>query len=78
MKMKPIALAAALVGLPLILAGLASSQEPRPKPAPTPVVGERAPAFQLNDHTGRGTELPIGDEESWTVLAFFPKAATPG
>jgi len=42
-----------------------------------PVVGKPAPAFRLNDHTGRAVEVG-GKAEGWTVLAFFPKAATPG
>jgi len=42
-----------------------------------PEVGKPAPAFRLNDHTGK--IVPFGGKhEHWTVLAFFPKAATPG
>lgn len=70
----------ALIPLSLVLVGLAASQEPKSKPAdaPAPAVGERAPSFRLNDHTGRAVELPVADEATWTVIAFYPKAATPG
>ena len=48
------------------------------KQAPTPPrAGAQAPAFRLNDHTGKAVTVG-GKSESWTVLAFFPKAATPG
>ena len=40
-------------------------------------IGKAAPSFRLNDHTGRAVEVG-GEAEGWTVLAFFPKAATPG
>ncbi len=40
-------------------------------------VGKPAPVFRLNDHTGK--VVPFGGKhEGWSVLAFFPKAATPG
>ena len=42
-----------------------------------PEIGAAAPSFRLNDHTG--TAVRIGGEgPTWSVLAFFPKAATPG
>lgn len=42
-----------------------------------PEVGKPAPAFRLNDHAGKA--VTVGPKEGrWTVLAFFPKAATPG
>ena len=51
-------------------------QEDGKKPA-LPEVGKPAPAFRLNDHTGRA--VPVGGQsDSWRVVAFFPKAATPG
>jgi len=43
----------------------------------TPKIDELAPAFRLNDHEGRATAIG-GENEEWTVLAFFPKAMTPG
>ena len=42
-----------------------------------PKIDEAAPAFRLNDHEGRATAIG-GKSEEWTVLAFFPKAMTPG
>jgi hypothetical protein len=42
-----------------------------------PEVGKPAPSLRLNDHHGNIVELG-GKRKNWTVLAFFPKAATPG
>jgi hypothetical protein len=42
-----------------------------------PEVGKPAPAMRLNDHRGQIVELG-GKRANWSVLAFFPKAATPG
>lgn len=42
-----------------------------------PEVGKPAPAARLNDHTGAVQSIG-GEREEWTVLAFFPKAMTPG
>jgi peroxiredoxin len=42
-----------------------------------PEVGKPAPSVRLNDHHGNIVELG-GKRPNWTVLAFFPKAATPG
>jgi hypothetical protein len=42
-----------------------------------PEVGKPAPSLRLNDHHGNIVELG-GKRANWTVLAFFPKAATPG
>ncbi len=47
-------------------------QEPR-----LPEAGSPAPAFRLNDHRGKAVSVG-GESEGWTVLAFYPKAATPG
>ena len=45
---------------------------------PAPVVaGKPAPAFRLNDHAGAAVSVG-GPAKTWTVLAFDPKAATPG
>jgi cytochrome oxidase Cu insertion factor (SCO1/SenC/PrrC family) len=41
-------------------------------------IGKAAPTIRLNDHTGRATTLGSDKNGRWTVLAFFPKAATPG
>jgi hypothetical protein len=42
-----------------------------------PTVGQPAPVFRLNDHTGKAVEIG-GEADAWRVVAFFPKAATPG
>ena len=42
-----------------------------------PEIGKAAPEFRLNTHTGEAVTIG-GEAESWTVVAFFPKAATPG
>jgi peroxiredoxin Q/BCP len=63
--------ASALLVLPL-------GQDPAPKSEPAvPEVGKPAPAFRLNDDGGRAVAVG-GKAAAWTVLAFFPKAATPG
>jgi hypothetical protein len=53
-----------------------------PQNAAEPIaVGDPVPAFRLNDHLGSAVEIaPDADatEGSWRVLAFYPKAATPG
>ena len=43
-----------------------------------PAVGAAAPAFRLNDHTGKAVAVGGGATTAWTVLAFYPKAMTPG
>ena len=43
-----------------------------------PVVGAAAPAWRLNDQTGKARTLADAHKDAWVVLAFFPKAATPG
>ena len=50
------------------------------KDAPRPEGGKPAPAFRLNDHTGRAVSPLVQEEDAalWTVLAFYPKAMTPG
>jgi thioredoxin-dependent peroxiredoxin len=48
------------------------------KSAPkAPEVGQPAPALRLNDHTGKIVMLG-GKTKNWSVLAFYPKAMTPG
>jgi len=48
------------------------------KQTPTKVqVGHAAPSFRLNDHHGKAVMVG-GESDVWTVLAFYPKAATPG
>ena len=47
------------------------------RPSGGPEVGHPAPAFRLNDHNGKIVAFG-GKSESWTVLAFYPKASTSG
>jgi len=63
--------------------GSVGAQEPSPpveKTAPAPPeVGQPAPSFRLNDQDGKGVAIGGAAEDGhWTVLAFYPKAATPG
>ena len=66
---------ALLVGL---VAAFTLTQDPEPvrKPAP-PKVGDAAPAFRLNDNEGNDVSIG-GKSDTWTVVAFYPKARTPG
>jgi peroxiredoxin Q/BCP len=65
-----------IISLAVLLTATLASQS---KPAPTkPEVGKPAPIIRLNDHDGKAVQIKANDEERWTVLAFFPKAATPG
>lgn len=49
-----------------------------PKPAPKVAeVDKPAPAFSLNDHTGAKVSVG-GEAKTWTVIACYPKAMTPG
>lgn len=67
--------------LSLATASLLFAQGSREGGPSRPAVGDKAPAFRLNDHTGRAVRVAPpkdGEEGRWTVMAFFPKAATPG
>ena len=69
------ALTLAALGL---AATLTWAQDDPEKPAPKgPEVGKPAPTLRLNDHLGRAATVG-GKAEHWTVLAFYPKAMTPG
>jgi peroxiredoxin Q/BCP len=62
--------------LPVLAALLLVGQDDA-KTLARPEVGKAAPTFRLNDHSG--TAHSIGQKsEDWTVVAFFPKAMTPG
>ncbi len=42
-------------------------------------VGDVAPPLTLNDQQGQGLSLKdLRSKETWTVLAFYPRAGTPG
>jgi hypothetical protein len=73
MTLKTIALAACLAGL-ATTPGQESANRPEPE---GPRVGKPAPRLRLNDETGKAVSVG-GESAQWTVLAFFPKAATPG
>ena len=61
-----------------VLLLLAFREDPVPKPAPGPAVGKPAPTFRVNDHTGRAFDSAARESGRWMVLAFYPKASTPG
>lgn len=44
----------------------------------TPAVGDRAPGFSVDDTEGNTLELSALLEQGPVILAFFPKAFTPG
>ena len=52
----------------ILLAAAATAQMPE--------VGKPAPAFTSKNHEGVDTAFP--PKGAWAVLAFYPKAATPG
>lgn len=67
-----------LLSIATVLAVFAANFQESPKQAmKSPEIGKPAPAVRLNDHRGNIVELG-GKRTNWTVLAFFPKAATPG
>ena len=69
----PAAMAALAAGAALILSS------PQQAKAPTrPEEGKPAPTFTLNDHEGKKVSVGPNDDALWTVLAFYPMAATPG
>jgi len=71
--MKIIQLGAALTTAALVaLGGVQESAKPK-----APRVGDALPGFRLNDQQGRAVSIG-GKNENWTVVAFFPKAMTPG
>ena len=62
----------ALTALLLLSAPLLSQDD-----APKVAVGKAAPVFAANDHDGKRASIGRAGK-TWTVLAFYPKAATPG
>lgn len=76
--MKPFSFLSALA-LACATWALPSFQDPAPapQPPPLPTVGEAAPTFRLNAQDGVGVAIG-GESDHWTVIAFYPKAATPG
>jgi len=66
-------LAPAVLAVAAVLGGVAMAEEKKGNE-----VGAEAPDFRLNDHTGKAVRLADLRGKSWVVLAFFPKAMTPG
>ena len=62
----------ALLALPLAFA-----QDSAPAPS-TPKPGDAAPVFRLNDHEGDALSVGGEREGKWAVVAFYPRAMTPG
>lgn len=73
---KETAVKTTLLACAAALAALFAQDAPQKGPR-LPEVGKPAPSFRLNDHEGKAAAVG-GESESWTVLAFYPKAATPG
>jgi hypothetical protein len=48
-----------------------------PKAPAAPKIGDPLPTSRVNDHLGSAVVVG-GKTGHWTVVAFFPKAATPG
>lgn len=69
--------APALVTAAAALLGVAATFVEDDGPPPAPRVGASAPAFRVNDHEGDAVAVG-GEADHWTVLAFYPKAMTPG
>jgi hypothetical protein len=65
------------IAVPFLVGALAWQDPEKPKAPSLPEVGKPAPAFRLNDHHGKAVEVG-GKADRWTVIAFYPKAATPG
>ena len=57
-----------VVAATLIIASVVGAQ--------MPAVGKPAPAFTAKGHDGTDVTFPPAGQ--WGVLAFYPKAATPG
>ena len=56
---------------------VSSALQAQGDPDPFPEVGKPAPAFTVKDPEGK--EVTVGGKsETWTVLAFYPKALTGG
>ena len=60
-----------------LVVGALVAQDATQEESKIPEVGDTAPTFRLNDQQGKVVEVG-GKKEHWTVLAFFPKAMTPG
>jgi hypothetical protein len=75
--MKHILSTAGALALGLVALVEPSSRQDQAAASPAAAVGKPAPSFALNDHEGRAVRVG-GEAAGWTVLAFYPKASTPG
>ena len=84
--MRSLLLLGLAAGLALFAARGFGAEPAAPKASPVltqdqagPRPGQPAPTFRLNDHNGNATSVGGPREDGrWTVLAFYPKALTPG
>ena len=67
-----IAILTGLIGLVLFSFQGQTAKQPAPLELNNP-----APSFRLNDHTDKSIAVGV-KQKHWTVLAFYPKALTPG
>lgn len=65
---------AGLLGLALVATAVVAEEPKQGGPA----VDDAAPDFRLNDAAGRAVRLSEHARDAWAIVAFFPKAATPG
>ena len=61
----------------LLASTLLLTQATTPTADKGPELGKPAPTFRLNDQTGQAHTIG-GKSRAWTVVAFYPKAMTPG
>jgi len=70
-----------LLSLLCALAIPAAAQEPKPKPIK---IGKPAPDFKLKNQLGKQVQLAAFKKKTkkrgarWVLMAFYPKAGTPG
>jgi peroxiredoxin Q/BCP len=72
-----LALAALLPALALTLGSLVAGSRPAHADGAAPAVGKPAPAFKLQDQTGKWHSL-ADYKGKWVALYFYPKDDTPG
>lgn len=65
------------LGAALALAAVATDARAE-EPPPALKVGEKAPDFKLKGSDGKEYTLKQFQGKQWVVIAWYPKAATPG
>ena len=65
-----------LISFALAAVALVAAQDAKPADK-GPAVGKPAPVLRLNNQDGVAVNLG-GESDTWTILAFYPKAMTPG